>query len=347
MTTDDTSGRLGLVAGRQRAKADGRAWFKGLLGVVALLLALYWAGPRNAFGPDEPTAREAPPAELAALDGWLAAREATFPDIRPGTAKGVVWHGAVGQRTPWSVVFIHGYSASRLEVAPLPDQVARALGANLFYTRLTGNGRTAQAMGEATVQDWLADVVEAVRIGQQLGERVLVMGVSTGGTLGTWLALRPEGRAVSAYVFMSPNYGPKDKRSELINGPWGQQLALALEGEMRGQPSSDPREELGWTNRHATQALFPMMALVKRVRESDLAAFQTPLLVLYSLRDQTVDPAEIERTFARIGGSRKTLLHITYSESARQHVLAGDIKAPKATAPMAAQIVDWVRSLGL
>ena len=329
--------------------SQGRIWQRALTGLVvlvALLVVVYLVGPRNAFGPDEPTPREAPPTQLSALDGWIARQEAVFPDIRPGNAKGVVWHGQPGQKTPWSLVFVHGYSASRMEVAPLPDRVAQALGANVFYTRLVGNGRTGEAMGEATVQDWLADVVEAVRIGQALGDRVLVMGVSTGATLATWLALRPEGRDVDAYVFMSPNYGPKDKRSELINGPWGQQLALALEGEMRGQPSSDPREEQGWTNRHATRALFPMMALVKRVRESDLSAFQAPVLVLYSQRDQTVDPQEIERTFARFGSPRKVLEHVTYSESVRQHVLAGDIKAPQATEPMAAQIVDWINALG-
>ena len=321
-----------------------------VLGVLVLLVALlgmaFVLGPRNTFGPDTPTSREAPPEALSQLDGWLARQEARYSDIRPGTQKGIVWHGAVGQKMPWALVYLHGYSASRMEVAPLPDRVAQVLGANVFHTRLVGHGRTGGAMGEARVQDWLADAVEAVQIGQRLGERLVVMGVSTGGTLAAWLAQRPEGRAVSAYVLVSPNFGPKDKRSEVINGPWGQQLALALEGDMRGEVSSDPREELAWTNRHATRALFPMMALVQHVRESDLSTFRAPVLMLYSPRDQTVDPAEIERTFARLGSAQKSLVRVDYSESARQHVLAGDIKAPQATGPMAKQIVAWIQGLG-
>lgn len=317
-----------------------------LLLVVGLLLALVWAGPRNGFGPEMPTAREAPPAALAVLDSWLSEQEAVHPDIRPGLAKGVVWHGTPGQRTPWAVVYVHGYTASRLETAPLAERVAQGLGANLFHTRLTGHGRSGDAMGEASVQDWLADTLEAVRIGRQLGERVVVMGVSTGATLATWLATRPEGQAVAAYVFVSPNYGPKDKRSELINGPWGQQLALALEGENRGKPSSgDPREDLGWTQRYPTKALFPMMALVQHVRESDLSAFQSPLLVLYAKGDQTVDPMETERLFPRVGSPIKALEEVTYSEAKGQHVLAGDIRAPKATQPMAERILAWVQGL--
>jgi esterase/lipase len=281
------------------------------------------------------------------LDAWLRAGEAQHPDLRPGTGKGIVWHGSVGQRTPWAVVYLHGFSASRQEVAPLPERVAQALGANVYYARLSGNGRSGMAMGEATVQDWLADTVEAARIGRLIGDKVLFVATSTGGTLGTWLATRPEGLAISAYAFISPNYGPKDKRSELINGPWGQQLALALEGEMRGQPSSDPREEAAWTTRYATRALFPMMALVKHVRQSDLSAFKAPVLVLYSAGDQTVDPEETQQVFARLGSAQKTLEAVTYSEAKGQHVLAGDIRAPKATEPMAQRVVAWVKSLSL
>ncbi len=192
---------------RQRGRVRAVGWWA--LGVLALAAALL-LGPRNAYGPDQPSPRVAPPQDTMQLDAWLRAGEAQHPDLRPGTGKGIVWHGSVGQRTPWAVVYLHGFSASRLEVAPLPERVAQALGANVYYARLSGNGRSGIAMGEATVQDWLADTVEAARIGRLIGDKVLFVATSTGGTLGTWLATRPEGQAISAYAFISPNYGPKD-----------------------------------------------------------------------------------------------------------------------------------------
>jgi hypothetical protein len=67
--------------------------------------------------------------------------------------------------------------------------------------------------------------------------------------------------------------------------------------------------------------------------------------MLYSEQDQTVDPAQTRAVFERIPGSSKKAIVVDYSESKGQHVLAGDILAPKATAPMAASIIDWVRSL--
>jgi esterase/lipase len=318
-----------------------------LVAAVLLLLATaFYLGPRNDFGPAMPSARPQPPQDIKALEAWIAASEATLPDIKPGNAKGIVWAATPGTRTPWAVVYVHGFSASRLETAPLADSVASQLGANVFYTRLSGHGRRdPAALGEARAQDWMADTLEAAAIGQTLGERVLFISCSTGATLATWLGTSADASRVAAHVFISPNFGPKDKRAELVNGPWGQKLALWLEGPTRGAASNNAAEEQAWTNSYPTQAIFPMMALVKSVRESDLSLFQTPLLMLYSERDATVDPAETKAAFTRLGSARKSIEPVTYSKSVGQHVLAGAIKDPAAVAPMAQSIVLWLKSL--
>ena len=320
---------------------------KSLAGLLLALAALFFLGPVNEFGPDTPTARQAPPTALADLDPWLQTSESKFEGLRPGTAKGVVWASADKQQTPWSVVYIHGFSATRLETAPLADQVAKALGANLFYTRLSGHGLPGQAMGEASAQDWMADTLEAVRIGKTLGRKVLVISCSTGSTLSTWLGTTPQAADVSAFVFISPNFGLKNKMSELINGHWGQQIATAISGDTIRYEQTDPREVVAWTGSYPTKALFPMMALVKKVRDSDLSAFQKPVLVLYSAADQTVDPEEIKATFARLGSQQKSIDAVTYSQSKGQHVLAGDIRDPQSVAPMAESIVHWTNSLAI
>ena len=320
---------------------------KSLAGLVLALAALFFLGPVNEFGPDTPTARQAPPTALADLDPWLQTSESKFEGLRPGTAKGVVWASADKQQTPWSVVYIHGFSASRLETAPLADQVAKALGANLFYTRLSGHGLPGQAMGEVSAQDWMADTLEAVQIGKSLGNKVLVISCSTGSTLSTWLGTTPLAADVSAFVFISPNFGLKNKMSELINGHWGPYIATAVSGDTIRYEQTDPREVVAWTGSYPTKALFPMMALVKKVRESDLSRFQTPVFVLYSAADQTVDPEHIKTAFASMGSKQKSIDAVTYSQSKGQHVLAGDIRDPESVAPMAESIVNWTNSLAI
>ena len=323
-----------------------RRW---LLACVAFILALalaWWLGPRNAFGPPMPSPRPLAPQDITALADWIKTSEAAFPDIKPGNAKGIIWAGKVGQRTPWSVVYVHGFSASRMETAPLAENVATQLGANVFYTRLSGHGRASpEAMGEATVQDWMADVLEAVRIGQTLGERVLVISCSTGSTLATWLGTSADAGRVDAHVFVSPNFGPKDKRADIVNWPWGQKIALWVQGPTKSWTPENALEAQAWTASYPTRALFPMMALVKQVRESDLSLFQTPVLMLYSESDETVEPAETLAAFTRLGSTRKSIEAVTYSKSRGQHVLTGAIKDPTSVAPMTDTIVQWVKNL--
>ncbi len=77
------------------------------------------------------------------LDDWLTIHEQSVAErfgLVPGTEKRITWF-AEGERTAWSVVYLHGFSATRQETAPLSTLVAQALGANLFETRLSGHGR--------------------------------------------------------------------------------------------------------------------------------------------------------------------------------------------------------------
>jgi esterase/lipase len=279
------------------------------------------------------------------LDTWLASQEGAIPAIKPGNAKGIVWAQAPGEKTPWAIVYLHGFSASRLETAPLTETVAQSLKANVYYARLTGHGLPGAAMGEARVQDWIADAQEALQIGRQLGDRVLLISCSTGSTLATWVEVNGPASGVAAHVFVSPNFGPKDSRADLINGPWGQQIAFALLGNERTAQAASDAEANAWTRSYPTKSLFPMMALVKATRESALERFQAPVLMLYSENDETVEPQRSLAAVQRFSSSQKRIEKVSYSEAKGQHVLAGAIRAPSATAPMAQSILDWLQTL--
>jgi hypothetical protein len=119
---------------------------------------------------------------LPALDAWLADREARVPRCGRAARRRMIWADGP-RRTDWSVVYVHGFSASRREASPWPERVAEALGANFFGARLTGHGQDGPAMDRATLRDWRADTAEALAIGRAVGERLLVLSCSTGSTL--------------------------------------------------------------------------------------------------------------------------------------------------------------------
>jgi esterase/lipase len=313
-----------------------RAWL-GAVVIVAGLAMGYASGPRYTIGPAR-TPVALPPGPPEVLERYLAERELAVGDVIPGAEKTIIWATPARQQTPLSVVYLHGYSATRQETAPLSDDLARALGANLFYTRLSGHGRAPAAMGEITGTDWLQDAEEALAIGRRIGQRVIVVGTSTGGTLGTWLALQPASEAMAALVLVSPNFGPKNALSEVLTGPWGPQLLRLLQGDEYTWTPLNAEQARYWTWRYPSKALLPMMAVVTQVRDAPLEQVQVPTLVIYSPNDQVVNPTRTERAFARFGTATKALQPVLTSEDPDHHVLAGRILAPNDTAMIGAYI---------
>ena len=312
------------------------------------LLAVLLVGLVVAFllGPRVPVDTTVRPIELPAdLDRYLSDSEAQFSDIVPETEKTIIWAGERGAKTPLAIVSLHGFSATRQESAPLADDLAAQWGANLYYTRFTGHGRTGDAMAEATVNDWINDSEEALAIGQRLGERVIVIGVSTGATAATWLAAQHNDDNVLAYVLISPNYAPKDSASEILTWPWGGRIAELLIGpERTWEPANDAQARY-WMTRYPTAALLPMMGFVKLVRSQELEAIQRPILVIYSPNDQVINPDRVEEAYERFGSPIKKLVAIDDPQDPSNHVLAGRILSPDDTPKIEQIILDFVASL--
>lgn len=279
------------------------------------------------------------------LERYLAESEARYADITPGAEKTIVWAHPNKRQTDMAIIYLHGYSATRQETAPLSDQLARQLGANLFYTRLSGHGRGGTAMSSASANDWLQDSHEALQIGQRLGKRVLVIGTSTGATLAAWLALQGENPQILAYILVSPNFAPKNTAARILTWPWAKHFVPLLLGPEHQWQPHNAQQARYWTHRYPVQALLPMMALVNYVREQPLEKIRTPVLTIYSPDDQVVSPTAIEAAFARIGSVHKQLLPLKDTQDTSHHVLAGDILSPNDTPRVEAAILAFLSSL--
>lgn len=315
--------------------------------VLVCVIAL--AGPRTCVRePEMAAVRAEVPRELAALPAWLQQREERAGVFDTAVAKRVQFvHPAAPTRTAWSVVYLHGFSATRQETAPVSDQVAKALGANLFETRLHGHGLPGDSLGTVTAQSWLEDAVEALEIGRRLGDSVLVVGTSTGGTLGVWLATLPPGdrAGLRALVLISPNFGPKDEMARLLTLPWANVLLPRFIPQREWEARNDEQRRF-WTMKYPSTALFPMQALVERVRARDLAGYSVPTLVFLNDDDQVVDAARTRQWLADL--SRETLAPIeqvlvTPADGEDGHVLAGRIVSPSQTPMVRDRVVEFVR----
>lgn len=312
--------------------------FLAVAGIAAFLL-----GPRPAFDTtvefDETTLPDD-------LDAYIATSEARFDDLRPGNERQIVWaYPASRARTPIAIVYIHGFSASSAELRPLPDLVSENLGANIYYARLKGHGRSGDAMLDGSVHGWVNDFAETVAIGRRLGERVIVMATSTGASLATWAATRPElMRDVAGLVQFSPNYGLQATGSALLAMPWAKQMVQLVIGDRR---SFEPRNELHaqyWTYDYPSIALLPMASLVKLADTADPGSITVPSLFIYSPLDQVIRPELAAAKAAKWGAATK-IIEVTDDDDLSHHVIAGDALSPSTTDRLAAETANWIAAL--
>jgi alpha-beta hydrolase superfamily lysophospholipase len=320
------------------------SWLGRIVAVLLLAVALIWV-----FGPREPAMRgPGATAELTADPAILAEREASFDDIVPGAEARVVWAGEPGEVTRWAVLYLHGFSASSEEIRPVPDRVAEALGANLVFNRLPGHGRTPEAMGEATATEWIDDTDLMLDIARTVGDRVLVIATSTGGTLAAYAATEADMAVdVAGIVFVSPNFALAEPTGRVLQWPFAGLIAETLLGPERGFEPINEAQATYWTEWHPTMAVVRMGAIMREVRLRDLSQARMPALFVFSDDDQVVSPPATRRVAERWGGSAQLAPQTLPSEGVdpSAHVIAGDIVSPAMTDAVTAQILDWVGQL--
>jgi pimeloyl-ACP methyl ester carboxylesterase len=316
-----------------------RMLYLALLSAVVLVVA-GWA--------TRPARLEPPRAKASVTDNpaaLLAEQEAAVDaalGIIGGAEKRIVWASEPGVRSELVIIYLHGFSATRQEIAPVPEQVAAALGANLFETRLAGHGLEAGPLTDVSAEAWLEDGAEALAVGRALGERLVLMGTSTGATLALALAGHPDFAAVDALVMLSPNFGPAAAGSGLATGPFGPQLVRLLTGEYREWVPANERQGRYWSTRYPNTSLVEMMRLVDLAQRQTEAAQVSRAMLIYSPQDQVVSVERLRDGFARLPAAEKQVLEIEKGGGPSNHVLAGDILAPENNALTSERIVAFL-----
>lgn len=318
------------------------------LGVLLALGAALWM-----FGPYEKVDLHAsfePRKFGEGVQVYFESIESQYPKITPGTEKRVIWQpGFKERRTPVSVLFVHGFSATSEEIRPVPDRIADALGANLVYTRLQGHGLSGAELAAASPSVWMQDVAEGLAAARAVGERVVVLSSSTGATLVAAAALDPEmSDKVVAMILVSPNFGINNRAAFLMTWPGARYWLPWVLGGEHTSTSSNPQQRMYWTGTYPWSALPPMGALVKIVAAMDFSAATIPVLFWLSDDDDVVRP-DLSRQIAGQWGGAVRIRAVTMgpTDDSHAHVIAGDIMSPGQTEPAVRGMLAWLAERGI
>ena len=280
--------------------------------------------------------------KLVLLEESVAKGESKYTDIVASTEKYIRWHGNTIRKSDYVIIYIHGFSASRMELSPTTELLADKIGANVFYTRLTGHGRSDDAMADATVDAWKQDALESYSIAKQMGKKIILISVSTGGTLATWLQGESAIKNVVANIMISPNFGVKSSSASILLWPGGITLAKWISGDYRSFTPLNEKHARYWTERYPIEAVIPMLRLVKEVGDIEKSKIKIPQLFVYSPRDQVIDVEKIESTMGQYSPDIVSAYRFETSEDPAQHVLAGDACAPKSTEKMVKLLEQYI-----
>ena len=282
---------------------------------------------------------------LTTIDNYLSNCESTFDDIVVGSEKLIRWHNNEKRQTNIALIYLHGFSASRQEISPVTENLADQLGANIYYARLQGHGRGSNAMAEGTVEGWKNDTRHAYEVAQLIGKKVILIGNSTGGTLGAWLATQDFAHDLRASVMISPNFGLKNRSAYLMRWNWGLQLAKLIKGPYRSFEPQNHYHSQFWTERYPLEALVPMLHLVDEIKRLDASKITVPHMMIYSPADSVVDVKSTLDFIEKMTNAPVKLSPFTSSKDRGQHVLAGKACSPSSTDELLAVINNYIASL--
>jgi esterase/lipase len=320
-----------------------------ILVIIGVLVLIYLSGPKASslfFTTDLPAINV--PTEQA--DKYLKEKEASVPFIKPDNEAQIIWFDSLKKnKTAYCIVYLHGFSSSQGEGIPVHKNIAKRFGCNLYLPRLYAHGLTEQEpLLELTEEKYLESVKEAVAFAKNLGQQIILMGTSTGGTFSLYLASgNPD---IKGLILYSPNVDLRDPTSFLLVKPWGLQIAQGVMGGKYYSFTGPAGVEKYWTTRYRIEALVRLKNILRStMTKENFSKIHQPVLVCYYKKneleqDDVVSVPAMMEMFGQLAtpDSLKRMVNIP---NAGKHAIASGIfskdveSVEKATAEFMEQIL--------
>lgn len=261
-------------------------WIKYLLYAIGVLIIVYVLGPQ----PDSPKYSNTMPLvpAVTGLEQFITTNEAAH-QLRPNNQARVVWaNDSNKQKTDYAIVYLHGFSASQEEGNPVHRNIAKQFGCNLYLSRLAEHGiDTAEQLMHLTADNYWETAKQALAIGKELGNKVILMGTSTGSTQALQLAAAFPAD-VAALVLYSPNIAINDNNAWLLNNHWGLQIARLVKGSNYNMPTDErPIYKQYWNKPYRLEALVALEEMLETsMNKATFEKIKQPVLLLYYFKDE-------------------------------------------------------------
>ncbi|MGE5106913.1 MAG: alpha/beta hydrolase [Sphingobacteriales bacterium] len=263
-----------------------KKFFRALLILIAVLAIVYLFGPQPATPEYNKTIPEIN-ANINTIDSYVKEKE-SHHKIKPGNEAEIVWaNDSLKQKTEYAIVYLHGFTASKEEGNPVHKNIAKKFGCNLYLSRLAEHGLdTTDQLINLTAETYWQSVKEALAIGKQLGNKIIVMGTSTGGTNALQLAAAYP-NDVTGLILLSPNIAINDPMAWIANNHWGLQIArLVKNGDFISSKDQRGVFKKYWYNHYRLEGVSALQELLETsMTKETFKKVTQPTLMLYYYKD--------------------------------------------------------------
>lgn len=307
-------------------------FLKWSLLLIGLLAIVYLLGPN----PDTPIySMDFPlvPDSTIMLDEFVSQIEADHP-IKPENEARIIWQNdSLKNKTPYAVIYLHGFTASQKEGDPVHVNFAKKFGCNLYLARLAEHGLdSSDLLINLTAEKYWESAKQALAIGSKLGEKVILMGTSTGCTNALQLAAAFPDK-VHALILYSPNIEIFDPNAPLLNNPWGLQIArLVKKSDQITTTDQSETYRKFWYSNYRLEGVVALQEMMETTMKKEYFQKVTqPLLMLYYYKDEAhqdrvVKVSAMQRMFAEVG-TPTDLKRAVAIPNAGDHVIGSPIKS--------------------
>lgn len=299
-------------------------------GVVLIGIIIYFMGPT----PDTPVYDPKLPVisqDADEITDYINTLNAAHK-LKPGNEARIEWYDTNKKsKTKVAILYLHGFSASPREGFPTHVRFAEKYGCNLYLARLSDHGiDTTDVMYELTADRLWNSAKEAYAIAKNLGEEVVIMSTSTGGTLALKLAATyPE---IKGLINFSPNLAINDPAAFLLNDPWGLQIArIAFSGDFRTIEAEEEYKKY-WHTKYRLESLVSLQELVETIaipltyKNIKCPVFNGVYYRDKENQDPVIKVSAVRDMHEKLGTPEENKAYVEFP-NAGNHVIAGDLQS--------------------
>lgn len=214
------------------------------------------------------------------------------------------------------VLLLHGFTGSPFEMKPLADSLIQD-GYTVSVPLLCGHGTNHDDLLKCKWYDWFNNVKEALFEMRKNCKKVIVCGLSTGGSLALHLAAHYQ---IEGIVALAPGLVLKEKKSILL--PF-----VAPFKKYRSNNSGPDISDSEMKKKIPVYTKTPLKAALEIVRlyehlRMDLPEIYSPLMLAHSRNDHVVDFKSSELIYENVSSKNKRFLKLEKS----YHIITLDIE---------------------